>query len=79
MRARAYTSAELLETGLENAELDFECGECGHKHTIVSIPPTCPACGSGSSVKPPESEADRKARSLEAKFRLAADRAKGNF
>jgi DNA-directed RNA polymerase subunit RPC12/RpoP len=64
---------------MESAELDFECGNCGHKHRIVSIPTSCPACGSGRSVKPPESEAETKARSLDAKFRLAAERAKGNF
>ncbi len=64
---------------MESAELEFECGNCGHKHKIVSIPTSCPACGSGSSAKPPESEAEKQARSRDAKFRVAADRAKGNF
>jgi DNA-directed RNA polymerase subunit RPC12/RpoP len=64
---------------LESAELYFECLDCGHKHEIVSIPTRCPACGSGSRVKPPESEADKKSRLMNAAFKLAASRAKGNF
>lgn len=55
----------------------FECPSCGHKHEIVTIPTTCPACGGGS--RPLKTEAEIKTESLHAKFRLAADRAKGNF
>jgi Zn finger protein HypA/HybF involved in hydrogenase expression len=56
----------------------FECPACGHKHEIVAIPSTCPACG-GGAVMPVKTEAQIKTEALNAKFRLAANRAKGNF
>ena len=65
------------ERAVQPATDQFECPSCGHKYEIVTIPTACPACGAGAA--PPKTEAENKADTLSAKFRLAANRAKGNF
>jgi predicted Zn-ribbon and HTH transcriptional regulator len=55
------------------------CEACGHKHEIVLIPTRCPRCGSGRSAAQPKTDAEKKTEAVEAKFRIASERAKGNF
>lgn len=67
----------VTERAVEPATDQFECPSCGHKYEIVTIPMACPVCAAGAIA--PKTEAENKADTLNAKFRLAANRAKGNF
>jgi len=56
------------------------CRACNREFRIDSIPPQCPYCGAlHRSPAPEKTEAEVKADALAARFRLSADRAKGNF
>jgi len=53
------------------------CRACNREFRVASIPPQCPYCG--ALHVPERTEAEAKADALTARFRLAAQRAKGNF
>jgi hypothetical protein len=56
------------------------CRACNRQFRIESIPPQCPYCGVvHQSPAPAKTDAEVKADALAARFRLAAERAKGNF
>lgn len=52
----------------------FDCRDCGHRHEIQVIPPSCPVCGSARAA-----ERSRESDAGDDLFRLAAARAKGIF
>ena len=56
------------------------CRACNREFRVGSIPPQCPYCGALHQSPPPvKTEAELKADAQAARFRLAADRAKGKF
>ena len=56
----------------------YECAACGRRYQSVTIPEKCAVCGAGSGGKTGPASG-RNAESITDKFRLAAERAKGNF
>lgn len=56
------------------------CRACNREFRINSIPPQCLYCGAlHQQPPPPKTDAEAKADALAARFRLAAEKAKGNF
>ena len=60
---------------MEPANTVYKCPACGRSYKSESTPEICAVCGAASGERPPEKNAE----SLTDKFKLMAERAKGNF
>ena len=62
---------------MEAADSVYKCAACGRSYKSASTPERCAVCGADGA--PPQPDPERSADGQTDKFRLAADRAKGNF
>jgi hypothetical protein len=60
---------------MEPAEAYYACAACGRSYRSTSTPDKCAVCGADSRAPQPE----KNAAAMTDKFKLAAERAKGNF
>jgi rRNA maturation endonuclease Nob1 len=56
----------------------YKCAACGRSYQSSSTPDKCAVCGADSAGQP-RTELDKKEEASSAKFRSAANFAKGNF
>ena len=62
---------------METKQDIYKCAACGRSYQSSSTPAKCAVCGADSGK--PRSEIDKKEEASSARFRSAANFAKGNF
>ena len=67
-----------LDTAKQTPQGYYECAACGRRYRSSTIPDRCAMCGAASAGKP-RAAAGRNVEPITEKFRLAVERAKGNF
>lgn len=68
----------MTDSGESAAAHYVQCERCGHRHEMIEIPQRCPRCGSAGGARKGAAGA-APADTQQERFRLAAEKAKGNF